>query len=113
MALVTTLEAAAWTGAAANDAFLPSLCDTASALVEAYCSFTFDPAAVPAPVKQACLEIVSFLWLNRSSNPAVAALSLGGGSVSFKSDAGSLSPLTPTVRALLAPYVVLALGSLS
>ena len=103
--LVSDASAAAWIGVEVSDPFVSSLVTTASAMVLSYCGVaTFD--LVPAPVAQACLEVVAFLHSNRSNNPALASLSLGGGSVSFRSDAGSMSPLTATARVLLAPYVV-------
>jgi hypothetical protein len=56
-----------------------------------------------AVVEQATLETVANLYRNRTTNPAIAAISLGDGSVSFR-DLEASEPIPATATALLRPY---------
>lgn len=63
---------------------------------------TYPAVDLPEDIQQAAIEIFTALWRRRGQDQGVASRSLGGGSISYRSD--STGPLAPSARALLAPY---------
>lgn len=62
------------------------------------------PGAVDLPedIQQAALEVVTAIWRRRGFDQGVASRSLGGGSVSFRSE--SVGVLSAATKSLLRPY---------
>lgn len=63
---------------------------------------TYPTADLPEDIQQAAIEVFTALWRRRGQDQGVASRSLGGGSISYRAD--SASAITPSTRALLAPY---------
>jgi hypothetical protein len=106
MADLVTVEAAAlWVGVAESDPHLERLVSVANSYVSSYLNRddleTLDP--VPPPIEQATLEVVANLYRNRTTNPVIASMSLGDGSVSFR-EVEAFDPIPASAKALLRPY---------